>query len=62
MAQDARTLSRGVWETIDRVEATSLSKDNFLRRYARPGVPVIITGLVSAHFLKSTLNGLGFRV
>ena len=44
-AQD-RTLKRGVWETIDRVDAASLSKDDFLRRYARPGVPVIIQGLV----------------
>ena len=51
-----------MWETIDRVDATSLSKDSFLRRYARPGVPVIIKGLVSAFFLKSTLYGLGFRV
>jgi hypothetical protein len=43
---------RGVLEEIDRVDAANLSKRDFIDRYARPGVPVIITGLVDGMFSK----------
>ena len=40
------------WETIDRIELSDLSKQDFQRRYAGAGRPVIITGLVRRMFAK----------
>ncbi len=44
MPVDDRYLKRS---TIDRVDAKDLSLEEFVRRYDRPNVPVILTGVVS---------------
>ena len=44
--------TQGKWLEIDRVDAAKLSKAEFVQKYALPGVPVIITGLVAGIFAK----------